>query len=104
MSTTAIDRPVEGEQHSEGEANYINASKGLLSWLITLDHKRIGMMYLGAVIAFFSVGGLLALGVRTELWTAEGDLFTGDNYNKVFTLHGHYGVRLHYPIGASSHG
>jgi cytochrome c oxidase subunit 1 len=88
MSTTAIDRPVEGDQHGGEESNYLNASKGLASWLLTLDHKRIGMMYLAAVIGFFAVGGLLALGVRTELWTAEGDLFTGDNYNKVFTLHG----------------
>ena len=79
MSTTAIDRPVEGDQHGGEESNYLNASKGLASWLLTLDHKRIGVMYLAAVLGFFALGGLLALGVRTELWTAEGDLFTGDN-------------------------
>ena len=88
MSTTAIDRPTTGEEHGGEEANYLNATKGLKSWMLTLDHKRIGVMYLAAVLGFFLVGGLLALAVRTELWTAEGNIATGDQYNKIFTLHG----------------
>ena len=68
--------------------SYYSGSKGFLSWALTLDHKRIGVMYLIAVCSFFLVGGLLALAVRTELLTPEGDLFSGDTYNKVFTLHG----------------
>ena len=74
-------------EHGDG-TNYWNATKGWKSWAFTLDHKRIGMMYLIAVMFFFMIGGLLALAVRTELWTAEGDIFSGDMYNKVFTLHG----------------
>ena len=69
--------------------NYLNAQKGILSWLFTLDHKRIGMMYLVGVLFFFMIGGLLAIAVRLHLWTPEGMLFdSGDTYNKAFTLHG----------------
>ncbi len=70
------------------EVNYLNATKGLKSWLLTLDHKRIGVMYLVTILTFFMVGGLLALGIRAELFTPEGDLFTAATYNKMFTLHG----------------
>ena len=44
------------EEHG---SNYINAKKGIMSWLITIDHKRIGVMYLGWILAFFLAGGLL---------------------------------------------
>ena len=70
------------------EASYLSAHRGLLSWLLTLDHKRIGVMYLVSVLSFFMVGGILALLVRTELLTPAGDLFGPDTYNKIFTLHG----------------
>ena len=68
--------------------NYLTTGKGILSWLFTLDHKRIGIMYLVSILTFFMVGGLLALAVRLELFTPEGDLFSNDTYNKLFTLHG----------------
>jgi cytochrome c oxidase subunit I len=68
--------------------NYLNASKGLRSWLFTLDHKRIGMMYLVTTVIFFAVGGLFALGMRLEL-IAPGETFmSADMYNKLFTYHG----------------
>ncbi|MBT9555974.1 MAG: cbb3-type cytochrome c oxidase subunit I [Myxococcales bacterium] len=76
-----------GSYGNEGEQNYLSR-KGFLTWALTLDHKRIGLMYLVAVLFFFLIGGIMALLVRTELLTAEGDLFSGDNYNKVYTLHG----------------
>jgi cytochrome c oxidase subunit 1 len=68
--------------------NFITARKGLLSWAFTLDHKRIGLMYLVSVLSFFLIGGLLALTLRLELFTPEGDLLSADLYNKIFTLHG----------------
>ena len=74
-----------------GEAprtNYLNDGHTLKSWLLTVDHKRIALLYLGAITVFFAVGGLLALLVRAELFTPEGDMFDSDTYNKVFTLHG----------------
>ena len=44
--------------------NYLNHPKGIMSWLLTLDHKRIGLMYLFSGILFFFLGGLLALVMR----------------------------------------
>jgi cytochrome c oxidase subunit 1 len=70
-----------------GKENYLNAKRGIGSWLFTVDHKRIGLMYLAAVLTFFFVGGVLALLVRYELLT-PGPTLTGDAYNKAFTLHG----------------
>ena len=57
-------------------------------WALTVDHKRIGMMYLVAVSVFFSVAGLLALGIRTELFTVGETIMGPDTYNRVFTMHG----------------
>ena len=51
--------------------NYLRNPKGIMSWIFTLDHKRIGLMYLFAIIFFFGVAGLVAVGMRTELMTAE---------------------------------
>ncbi len=74
--------------HSGDHPSYLTAQRGLLSWLLTIDHKRIGVMYLGTILTFFMIGGLLAMGVRAELFTPEGDLFSPNTYNRVFTLHG----------------
>ncbi|MFH2054838.1 MAG: cytochrome c oxidase subunit I [bacterium] len=68
--------------------NYLKEPKGLKSWLFTLDHKRIGVMYLIAIMTFFMVGGALALMIRLELLTPAADLVTPDGYNQLFTLHG----------------
>ncbi|WP_412063709.1 cytochrome c oxidase subunit I [Rubrivirga sp. IMCC45206] len=57
-------------------------------WALTVDHKRIGIMYLIAVSFFFSVGGLLALGIRTELFFVGETIMGPDAYNRVFTMHG----------------
>lgn len=68
--------------------NYLNTPKGLKSWLLTRDHKRIGLMYLFAIMFFFLVGGIFALLIRWELLTPAQDLMAHDTYNKMFTLHG----------------
>ena len=70
------------------EPNYIDASKGLKSWLFTLDHKRIGLMYLYAILFALLLGGAFALMVRAELFFPGQQLFTQDQYNQIFTLHG----------------
>ena len=46
---------------AEGEANYFTVAKGFKSWACTLDHKRIGLMYLWTILSFFLVGGIAAL-------------------------------------------
>jgi cytochrome c oxidase subunit 1 len=58
------------------------------SWLLTVDHKRIAILYLLAINFFFLLGGLAATVVRLELVTPQGDLMTSDIYNRAFTLHG----------------
>lgn len=68
--------------------NYLNWAYGIKSWLLTTDHKRIGILYLISITAFFALGGVAAGLVRLDLLTPQGDLLTNDNYNKAFTLHG----------------
>jgi len=68
--------------------NYLNATTGLKSWLLTSDHKRIAVMYLIVVTMFFALGGVFAGLIRLELATPAGDLFESNTYNKVFTMHG----------------
>ncbi|MCG2588970.1 cytochrome c oxidase subunit I [Rhodohalobacter sulfatireducens] len=70
------------------EKHYLNQEKGLWAWLTTVDHKKIGLMYLMSVAFFFLVGGVLALLLRTELLTPARNFMTADVYNQVFTLHG----------------
>jgi cytochrome c oxidase subunit 1 len=71
--------------------NYLTHSRGFLSWAGTLDHKRIGVMYMVSVLISFFVGGVFALLVRTELLTPGPETIPGitaDRYNMLFTLHG----------------
>jgi cytochrome c oxidase subunit 1 len=72
---------------SHGE-NYLNHSKGVWSWLTTLDHKRIGVMYLFTVLTFFLVGGIFALLIRLELFSPGQTVVDANTYNKLFTYHG----------------
>ena len=60
----------------------------LKSWFLTVDHKRIAILYLLAINFFFLLGGLAATVVRIELITPQGDLMSSDIYNRAFTLHG----------------
>jgi len=69
-------------------SSYLGGEYGLRSWFLTVDHKRIGIMYLLGVSFFFLLGGLFAVLVRLELLTPPGDLFQSETYNKLFTLHG----------------
>src|SRR4051812_20310150 len=71
---------------------YLNHSHGIKSWLFTLDHKRIGVMYLFAVLLAFFVAGVFAMLIRTQLLFPDGAIFTKQadffHYNQIFTLHG----------------
>jgi cytochrome c oxidase subunit I len=68
--------------------HYLNEQRGIRSWLLTTDHKRIGLLYLFSITGFFFLGGFLALLVRLQLLSPEGALMTSDTYNRVFTEHG----------------
>ena len=74
--------------HSAHGDNYLNHETGIMSWLKTLDHKRIGLMYLFTVLAFFLIGGLFALLIRLELFSPGQTLMDANTYNKMFTYHG----------------
>src|SRR5689334_8190236 len=68
--------------------HYLNDGYGIRSWLLTRDLKRIAILYLISVNVFFALGGLMAVLIRLELATPEGDLFQPDVYNRLFTMHG----------------
>ena len=68
--------------------HYLNEQGGWASWLLTTDHKRIALLYLFSITAFFFAGGFFALMVRLELTTPASDLMTPDVYNRAFTMHG----------------
>ena len=68
--------------------HYLNEGYGIRSWLLTRDHKRIGLLYLAGVTFFFFIGGAFAVAIRLELATPAGDVFTDETYNKLFTMHG----------------
>jgi len=70
------------------KAHYLNSGYGIKSWLLTTDHKRIAILYLISITFFFAIGGLMAVLIRMELATPEGDLFQSDTYNRLFTMHG----------------
>jgi cytochrome c oxidase subunit 1 len=72
----------------EHEQDYLRAGYSLRSWLTGTDHKRIALLYLVAITAFFFVGGAAATMIRLELATPQGDLVSHDTYNKLFTAHG----------------
>jgi len=68
--------------------NFYKATTGLKSWLFTLDHKRIGLMYLMFITLSFALGGLFAVALRLELLTPNTLIFNAKQYNQLFTLHG----------------
>ena len=70
------------------DENYLTAGYTVKSWLLTTDHKRIALLYLFGITAFFVVGGFAALLMRLELLTPAGHLVQAETYNKLFTMHG----------------
>src|SRR5260221_412581 len=78
METMVVESPV----------NYINHTHTVASWLLTKDHKRIGILYLIVVSMAAMLGGLFAAVIRVELTTPQGDLLSAAVYNHMFTIHG----------------
>src|SRR4030095_6528605 len=68
--------------------NYLNATHGAASWVLNRDTKRIALLYLIGVSAFFLMGGIFASLIRMELLTPAGDFVSSETYNKFFTMHG----------------
>src|SRR5579884_2386116 len=68
--------------------HYLNEKQGIFSWLLTTDHKRIGLLYIASITGMFLVGGVFALLMRLELLTPETDLVSPETYNRLFSMHG----------------
>ncbi len=81
MATTALDQH---HAHAAGHAE----KTGLWSWLTTVDHKRIGILYGATAFFFFLLGGLEALLIRIQLSRADNTFIDPDTYNQLFTMHG----------------
>src|SRR6476469_9753977 len=73
---------------TELPVDYLNHQTTVASWLLTKDHKRIGLMYMIVVTIAFLIGAVFAALIRAELATPGGDLLSSDVYNHVFTMHG----------------
>ncbi|HVE34180.1 MAG TPA: cbb3-type cytochrome c oxidase subunit I, partial [Gemmatimonadaceae bacterium] len=61
---------------------------GLWSWLTTVDHKRIGALYMYTALAWFAVGGIEALIMRWQLKGPNGHVVSAETFNQLFTMHG----------------
>jgi cytochrome c oxidase subunit 1 len=61
---------------------------GIWSWVTTVDHKRIGIMYLFTTFFFFAAGGLMALVIRLQLEHANNQVVSAQAYDQLFTMHG----------------
>jgi cytochrome c oxidase subunit 1 len=83
--TNPHDEPV---IQSEETINYLNATRGVRSWLFTLDHKRIALLYLVSISFMFIIGGTAAAFVRMNLLDPQGFLISPETYNKMFSAHG----------------
>jgi cytochrome c oxidase subunit 1 len=70
------------------ELNFFQEKKGLFSWIFSVDHKRIALLYLYAILGFFLVGVTLGILMRLELLNPGKDLMEAKTYNQVFTMHG----------------
>jgi cytochrome c oxidase subunit I len=74
---------------SHSEPSFLEAKrKGILSWLLTTDHKRIGILYLTSMLSFFLVGATIGIFMRLEQLTIGPTLMKATTYNALFTLHG----------------
>ena len=72
-----------------GHASAIHAEKtGIWSWITTVDHKRIGILYGASAFLFFLIGGIEALLLRIQLGTPENTFLSPELYNQLFTMHG----------------
>src|SRR3954452_11165068 len=61
---------------------------GILGWLTTTDHKKIGVLYFWTTLVLFGAGGVEALLMRTQLASANADVVSSSTYDELFTMHG----------------
>ncbi len=81
MSVVAI-------ESKETASSYLTDGVTIRSWLLTTDHKRIAILYLGTITVFFFVGGAAAALIRYNLIVPQGMIGSAETYNRLFTMHG----------------
>src|ERR1700751_4159223 len=82
------------------------ATTGFWSWLTTIHHKKIGILYGGTALLFFVAGGVEALLIRLQLAGPNGTVLTAAQYNTMFTMHGTtmlFLVGMPLPVAFSNH-
>ncbi len=87
MSETLAHPPVSQEEYADLQRTWEDRP-GLLGWLSTIDHKKIGFRFIVTAFGFFIAAGILALLVRLQLARPDNNLFGPDLYNQIFTMHG----------------
>src|SRR5213595_3001789 len=85
MATVVTPR---GQPHVDRLDRIWSERPGILGWLTTTDHKRIGIMYFFTALAFFGAGGVEALLIRTQLFGPNGHVLSPAAYDQIFTMHG----------------
>src|SRR5213595_2867272 len=85
MATVVTPR---GQPHVDRLDRIWSERPGILGWLTTTDHKRIGIMYFFTALAFFGAGGVEALLIRTQLFGPNGHVLSPAAYNQLMTMHG----------------
>lgn len=85
---TGRDHTLKPEPSQLGLIRPDHSPNTLISWLTTVDHKKIGIMYGTIALLFLLIGGLEALIIRTQLAVPENDLISAQRYNQLFTMHG----------------
>ena len=78
----------EATESVHSRISFYEDRRGILSWILTLDHKRIGLLYLIFVIGFFFSGVVLGFFMRLEMVAPGGTIMGPQTYNALFTLHG----------------
>ncbi len=68
--------------------NFFQTKKGIFSWIFSVDHKRIALLYLYSILIFFLAGATLGVLMRLELLNPGKDIMEAQTYNQVFTMHG----------------
>ncbi len=76
-------------EHTEQKSFFQEGKyKGILGWILSTDHKRIGLLYLYSIMTFFIVGAILGLLMKLELIAPGKTLYGAQTYNSIFTVHG----------------
>jgi cytochrome c oxidase subunit 1 len=81
----SIDYPLEKSRRRQRD---FSLSEALYSWVATVDHKRLGLMYMATAIIFFLIAGIMAMVIRAQLIVPENHVVGPDTFNRLFTMHG----------------